>query len=193
MKSTRTPGARARRTIAGARPRSLAARPARGVRLELELELVGVELGLVELGRAQQSRGDPNATLIVNNSVPIATLDPNFTTNDQDPGFDGAMYSTLTQVTHEPGKVAGTEQQNLSISAVKPYLAQSYAFSNGNKTLTFHLRPGLKFPSGDPVDAKAVVWSLNRVIKAGERRLLGARGNRLHATADHFDQGTADR
>ena len=119
-------------------------------------------------GGLSKAASNPNATLIVNNSVPIATLDPNFTTNDQDPGFDGAMYSTLTQVTHEPGKVAGTEQQNLSISAVKPYLAQSYAFSNGNKTLTFHLRPGLKFPSGDAVDAKAVVWSLNRVIKAGE-------------------------
>lgn len=124
--------------------------------------------GASSSGGLSKAASNPNATLIVNNSVPIATLDPNFTTNDQDPGFDGAMYSTLTQVTHEPGKVAGTEQQNLSISAVKPYLAQSYAFSNGNKTLTFHLRPGLKFPSGDPVDAKAVVWSLNRVIKAGE-------------------------
>ncbi|HYB23008.1 MAG TPA: ABC transporter substrate-binding protein [Solirubrobacteraceae bacterium] len=111
---------------------------------------------------------DPSATLIVNNSVPVATLDPNFTTNDQDPGFDGAMYSTLTQVTHEPGKVAGTEQQNLSVSAVKPYLAQSYEYSDGDRTLTFHLRPGLKFPSGDPVDAQAVVWSLDRVIKAAE-------------------------
>jgi peptide/nickel transport system substrate-binding protein len=111
---------------------------------------------------------DPNATLIVNNSVPVATLDPNLTTNDQDPGFDGAMYSTLTQVTHEPGKVAGTEQQNLSVTAVKPYLAQSYAFSEGDRTLTFHLRPGLKFPSGDPVNAQAVVWSIDRVIKAEE-------------------------
>jgi peptide/nickel transport system substrate-binding protein len=119
-------------------------------------------------GGLSKAASDPNATLIVNNSVPIATLDPNFTTNDQDPGFDGAMYSTLTQVTHEAGKFAGTEQQNLAISAVKPYLAQSYAFTNDDKTLTFHLRPGLKFPSGDPVDAKAVVWSLNRVIKAGE-------------------------
>lgn len=111
---------------------------------------------------------DPNATLIVNNSVPVATLDPNFTTNDQDPGFDGAMYSTLTQVTHEAGKVKGTEQQDLSISAVKPYLAESYAYSDGDRTLTFHLRPNLKFPSGDPVNAEAVVWSLNRVIKAAE-------------------------
>lgn len=47
---------------------------------------------------------NPSATLIVNNSVPVATLDPGLTTNDQDPGFDGAMYSTLTQVTQEPGR-----------------------------------------------------------------------------------------
>src|SRR6478736_163054 len=66
-------------------------------------------------GGLSTAASNPNATLIVNNAVPIATLDPNFTTNDQDPGFDGAMYSTLTQVTHEPGKVEGTEQQNLSV------------------------------------------------------------------------------
>jgi peptide/nickel transport system substrate-binding protein len=118
-------------------------------------------------GALSKSAGNANATLIVNNSVPVATLDPNFTTNDQDPGFDGAMYSTLTQVEQVPAKVAGTTEQNLSVTAVKPYLAQSYQFSDGNRTLTFHLRPGLKFPSGDPVDAHAVVWSLNRVIKAG--------------------------
>jgi peptide/nickel transport system substrate-binding protein len=118
-------------------------------------------------GGLSKAASNPNATLIVNNAVPIATLDPNFTTNDQDPGFDGAMYSTLTQVDQEPAKVAGTTQQNLGVSAVKPYLAKSYEFSEGNKTLTFHLRPGLKFPSGDPVDSKAVVFSLNRVIKAG--------------------------
>ena len=111
---------------------------------------------------------NPSATLIVNNSVPVATLDPGLTTNDQDPGFDGAMYSTLTQVTQEPGKVTGTTQQNLAITAVKPYLAKSYAYSNGDRTLTFQIRPGLKFPSGDPVDAKAVVWSIERDIKLEE-------------------------
>src|SRR6266851_5791279 len=118
-------------------------------------------------GSLGKGASNANATLIVNISVPIATLDPNFTTNDQDPGFDGAMYSTLTQVEQVPGPVTGTTQQNLGVSAVKPYLAQSYAFSDGNRTLTFHLRPGLKFPSGDPVDAHAVGFSLERVIKAG--------------------------
>ena len=51
------------------------------------------------------------------------------------------------------------------MQAVKPYLAQSFQYSDNDKTLTFHLRPGLKFPSGDPVDAQAVVWSMNRAIK----------------------------
>jgi peptide/nickel transport system substrate-binding protein len=119
-------------------------------------------------GGLSKAASDPNATLIVNNSVPVATLDPNLTTNDQDPGFDGALYSTLTQVTQIPGPVAGTTEQNLAVTAVKPYLAQSYAFSNGDRTLTFQLRPGLKFPSGDPVNAAAVVWSIDRVIKAEE-------------------------
>jgi len=113
-----------------------------------------------------KSAADSSATLIVNNSVPVATLDPTFTTNDQDPGFVGSMYSTLTQVEQVPGPVAGTTEQNLAVTAVKPYLAQSWSYSDGNRTLTFHLRPGLKFPSGDPVDARAVVWSLERTIKA---------------------------
>ncbi len=112
-----------------------------------------------------KATSDPNATLIVNNSVPVATLDPALGDNDQDPGFDGSMYSTLTQVTHVPGKVAGTTEQNLAITAVKPYVARSYEYSNGNRTLTFQIRPGLEFPSGDPLDAKAVVWSIERVIK----------------------------
>jgi peptide/nickel transport system substrate-binding protein len=119
-------------------------------------------------GGLSKAASNPSATLIVNNSVPVATLDPNLTTNDQDPGFDGAMYSTLTQVTQIPGPVSGTTEQNLAVTAVKPYLAQSYAYSNGDRTLTFQLRPGLKFPSGDPVNAQAVVWSIDRVIKAEE-------------------------
>lgn len=115
-----------------------------------------------------KATSDPNATLIVNNSVPVATLDPGLTTNDQDPGFDGAMYSTLTQVEQAPAKTAGTTEQNLSITAIKPYVAQSWKYSNGDRTLTFQIRPGLKFPSGDALDAHAVVWSIERDIKLEE-------------------------
>ncbi|HXP38142.1 MAG TPA: ABC transporter substrate-binding protein [Solirubrobacteraceae bacterium] len=167
MKSSRRSGARAMRFA----PATIAALLA-----VLLLAACGSSSSSSSSGSSSSSSGsglskaasNPNATLIVNNAVPIATLDPGLTTNDQDPGFDGAMYSTLTQVEQEPGKVAGTTQQNLGVSAVKPYVAKSYAFSNGNKTLTFQIRPGLKFPNGDPVDAKAVVWSIERDIKLEE-------------------------
>ena len=103
--------------------------------------------------------------LIVNFAVPTATLDPDFASNE-DVGIDGSLYSTLTQVTYEPGPLPGTYQQKLGVSFVKPYLATSWTISDGGRTYTFHLRPGLKFPSGDPVDAQAVVWSFQRTLKS---------------------------
>ncbi len=93
-----------------------------------------------------KSTTDPNATLIVNNSVPVATLDPGLTTNDQDPGFDGAMYSTLTQVEQVPAKTAGTTEQNLSITAIKPYVAQSWKYSERQPHAHLPLAPRAEVP-----------------------------------------------
>lgn len=113
---------------------------------------------------SSETSGGSGGALIVNNSVALATLDPAFTAADFESGLDGAMYSTLTQVAQVPGKAPGTTEQNLAVTAVKPYLAESWQYSDGQRTLTFHLRHGLKFPSGDPVNAQAVVWSLKRSI-----------------------------
>ncbi len=118
-------------------------------------------------GGLSKAASNPNATMVVNYAVPPATLDPDFTEANQEVGIDSALYSTLTQQAHEPGPLPGTEQTDLNPTAVKPYLATSWQFSNGDKTLTFHLRPGLKFPSGDPLDAEAVKWSLERDITSG--------------------------
>jgi len=118
-------------------------------------------------GGLSTAASNANATMIVNFAVAPATLDPDFTEANQEVGIDGAIYSTLTQQEHLPGPISGTTEANLSPTAVKGYLATSWAFSNSNKTLTFHLRPGLKFPSGDPLDGAAVVWSLKRDIKSG--------------------------
>ena len=117
-------------------------------------------------GELSSAASDPNATLIVNVATPVATLDPSFTYANQEVGLDGALYSTLTQPKHVPGSTGGTEEQDLSVTAVEPYVAKSWKYSNGNKTLTFKLRPGLKFPSGDPLDANAVKWSLERTQTA---------------------------
>jgi peptide/nickel transport system substrate-binding protein len=117
-------------------------------------------------GALSTAKSDPNATMVVNVAVPVSTLDPAFTFANQEVGLDGALYSTLTQVSYTPGPIEGTMEQDLDIDAVEPYLAESWEYSNGNRTLTFKLRPGLKFPSGNPLDAEAVKWSLERTITA---------------------------
>jgi peptide/nickel transport system substrate-binding protein len=116
-------------------------------------------------GALNTAASDPNGTLIVNVATPVATLDPAFTFANQEAGLDGALYSTLTQPKYVDGPLAGTTEQDLAVTAVEPYVAESWKFSNGNKTLTFKIKPGLKFPSGDPVDAEAVKWSLERTQK----------------------------
>ncbi len=44
-------------------------------------------------------------------------------------------------------------------------VAESWEISNGGKTITFTIRPGLKFHSGNPVTAEDAAWSLRRVVK----------------------------
>jgi peptide/nickel transport system substrate-binding protein len=44
-------------------------------------------------------------------------------------------------------------------------VAESYEVSKDGKTITFKLRPGLKFHSGNPVRPEDVAWSLQRVVK----------------------------
>jgi peptide/nickel transport system substrate-binding protein len=45
-----------------------------------------------------------------------------------------------------------------------PDLATGYKLSNGGLTLTIHLRPGLVFSNGDPLDSSVVAYSFKRWI-----------------------------
>jgi peptide/nickel transport system substrate-binding protein len=44
---------------------------------------------------------------------------------------------------------------------IYPWLATSYAWSNGNKTLTFTIRPGVKWSDGVPFTAQDVAFTFN--------------------------------
>ena len=44
-------------------------------------------------------------------------------------------------------------------------VVESWNVSGDGKTITFSMRPGLKFHSGNPVRAEDVAWSLQRVVK----------------------------
>lgn len=45
---------------------------------------------------------------------------------------------------------------------IEPALADRWTVSDGGKTYTFHLRPGVKFSNGQPLTAEDVVWTLTR-------------------------------
>src|SRR5260370_10542772 len=63
-------------------------------------------------------------------------------------GAQGMIYETLLFFNRMNGDV-------------KPWLAQSYAFSSDAKTLTFHLRTGVKWSDGQAFTADDVVFTLN--------------------------------
>lgn len=53
-------------------------------------------------------------------------------------------------------------EYDFETATVTPGLAESWEVSEDGTQITFHLRPGAMFSSGNPVNAEAVVWSLRR-------------------------------
>ena len=53
----------------------------------------------------------------------------------------------------------------LQSGKASPWLATSCAWSNGNKTLTFTIRKGVKFTNGDPLTPADVVYTFNLLKK----------------------------
>lgn len=47
---------------------------------------------------------------------------------------------------------------------VVPGLAERWELTDGNKTVLFHLRDGVTFHDGSPVDAEACVWTTQRML-----------------------------
>ncbi|MFI6724351.1 ABC transporter substrate-binding protein [Streptomyces atratus] len=68
----------------------------------------------------------------------------------------------------------------------QPWLADSWKFGDGGKTLTFRLHPGVKWSDGKPLTAKDVKFSLEVPIKHTELNLAGA----LYTKVDAPDEKT---
>jgi len=62
------------------------------------------------------------------------------------------------------GKLINFDPMDLS-KGYQPDLAESWTVSEDGKTITFKMRPGVKFHSGNPVTAKDAVFSLQRAVK----------------------------
>lgn len=93
-------------------------------------------------------------TLIIGIQTEIASLDP------------AKAYETVSiGMTRELlyGKLVNFKEDNFTKPI--PELAESWDVSADGKTWTFHIRQGVSFASGNPVNAESVVFSLRRPIK----------------------------
>jgi peptide/nickel transport system substrate-binding protein len=114
-------------------------------------------------GGSPASGGKNAGAVTVNTSVAPSTLDPASGCGVTDLALIGNLYTRLTQYGTKAGP-SGTRQ--FDAGTIEPYLAtKPWTVSGDGKTYTFTLPAGLKFPSGKPLDAAAVKYSLERVIK----------------------------
>jgi peptide/nickel transport system substrate-binding protein len=130
------------------------------------LAVLSLAIGLVVSAGCASEEGakQTNQTMVINMSTPLNTLDPTNVALVTQAGILSGLYTTLTYYDSKPGP-DGTIVANTDISHIRPYLAESWTVSPDGKTYTVKLRPGLKFPSGDPLDAAAVKFSFERTIK----------------------------
>mgnify|MGYP001090144465 CR=1 FL=1 len=102
----------------------------------------------------------------VNWNTNITSLDPAFVCPGDDNSLASNFYGHLVQLaTIDEGD--GVTVADNAVTHIKPDLATSWTMSDDGKTYTFTLRKGAKFANGDPLDAEAVKYSLDRTIKMG--------------------------
>jgi peptide/nickel transport system substrate-binding protein len=88
--------------------------------------------------------------LVFATNLEISTLDPAFSQNFSERFAYYALYNTL---------VAYDKDFN-----IVPELAESWETADDGKTLTLHLRRGVKFHDSTNCDAAAVKWNLDRIL-----------------------------
>lgn len=110
----------------------------------LSLGALAMAPGFLKSAQAQSSAG----TLRIARSLESTTLDPQKTFNLVDHEILWQVMDTLIYL-DENGEVY-------------PGLALSWEFSNENKTVTFKLRPNVRFHDGSPFNAEAVAKTVAR-------------------------------
>ncbi|MEZ4402482.1 MAG: ABC transporter substrate-binding protein [Kofleriaceae bacterium] len=90
-----------------------------------------------------------SGTLVVARALDASSLDPARPTDNESSEVIGQIYETL--VRYRPGS-----------SEIEPGLALAWDVDPTGRVWTFHLRPGVVFHDGTPLDAAAVEWSFER-------------------------------
>lgn len=106
--------------------------------------------------------GGSSSTLVVAMPEDLTNFDPTLSTGDQTTQeMMTNVYSWLDNYapTTVGGRIEGDPNKFVG------GLAASLSWNSSRTVLTFHLRHGLKFANGDPLDAAAVKFSYDRVFK----------------------------
>ncbi|HEX3779884.1 MAG TPA: ABC transporter substrate-binding protein [Pseudonocardiaceae bacterium] len=107
-------------------------------------------------------------------SGPIQQIfNPFLSTSAYDVGSGGMIYEQLA------------EQNTLKADDYVPWLASSWAWSNGNKTFTLQIRKGVKFTDGTPLTNADVVYSFELMKKYPALNLTGIDFQTVTATANN--------
>ncbi|WP_136656602.1 ABC transporter substrate-binding protein [Nitratireductor sp. XY-223] len=100
------------------------------------------------------SIAEDKVTLLVNTVQIFGTIDPAKINDYTEYMAAVNLYDGLTTVN--------------SAGQIVPQLAESWSVSDDNKTYTFKLKPGATFQDGSPVEAKDVVYSMQRLLSINE-------------------------
>ncbi len=92
-----------------------------------------------------------DTTLVIGMAADPTGLDPEAVENNTSGFIMSTVYDSL--VRYKPGT-----------TEVIPGVAEKWDVSADGLTYTFHLKPGLKFSDGTPLDAKAVFWNVDRQL-----------------------------
>jgi peptide/nickel transport system substrate-binding protein len=107
-------------------------------------------VGLLLAGCASRTPSKPSNTLIYGRGEDSKTLDP----------INGETGETVLVLLNLYDTLVAFADETMEI---EPSLATSWDVSEDALTWTFHLREGVRFHDGTPVDAEAVIFSLDRL------------------------------
>ncbi|GAA5165662.1 ABC transporter substrate-binding protein [Viridibacterium curvum] len=105
------------------------------------------------LSAAVQAATPKDALIIGMSMNNLLSLDPANATGNDVVEINANMYDSLVEL--DP---ANTYK-------VLPALAESWSIAPDNTSITFKIRKGVKFHSGNPLTAQDAAWSLQRVVK----------------------------
>ena len=100
--------------------------------------------------------GEEAKTIVIAGQSDLVTLDPG---NMYEPYGNMVSYAAYDMLYRVKSGTMGTPE---------PSVATSYEVDDTGTIYTFHLRDDVVFASGNPLTAKDVVWSVNRVLNMPE-------------------------